>query len=177
MTIPFCTERNPRKCSAIRFSSIILAASLLIIFPNALTAFVTYPAANAVVNRDTITMHDPRPMPMLPQQQCRMSKNDYIDNNYGDPEADEEEDDDEDDPLEPVFAADVRGRPSGVVMEDLEWRLERLRLEEANTRRFLKSKPRFLPYQECQKWVQAWGERWTSAEEWYVRSFVPSAIV
>jgi hypothetical protein len=106
-----------------------------------------------------------------------MSKNDYIDNNYGDPEADEEEDDDEDDPLEPVFAADVRGRPSGVVMEDLEWRLERLRLEEANTRRFLKSKPRFLPYQECQKWVQAWGERWTSAEEWYVRSFVPRAIV
>ena len=80
---------------------------------------------------------------------------------------------DEEDDVEveriPVFSADVRGRPAGVVLEDLEWRLEKLRLEEANTRRFLKSRPRFLPYRECQKWVQAWGERWTSAEEWCVK--------
>ena len=84
---------------------------------------------------------------------------------------DEEDDDEDDDYYEPVpvFVADVRGRPAGVVIEDLNWRVEKLRLEEANTRRFLKSGPRFLPYEECQKWVQAWGERWTSETEWYVR--------
>ena len=48
---------------------------------------------------------------------------------------------------------------------DLSWRVEKLRLEEANTRRFLKSKPRFLPYEECRKWVQAWN-RWDSEEDW-----------
>jgi hypothetical protein len=48
---------------------------------------------------------------------------------------------------------------------DLSWRVEKLRLEEANTRRFLKSKPRFLPYDECRKWVQAWN-RWDSEAEW-----------
>ena len=48
---------------------------------------------------------------------------------------------------------------------DLSWRVEKLRLEEANTRRFLKSKPRFLPYDECRKWVMAWN-RWDSEEEW-----------
>lgn len=48
---------------------------------------------------------------------------------------------------------------------DLSWRVEKLRLEEANTRRFLKSKPRFLPYDECRKWVAAWN-RWDSEEEW-----------
>ena len=70
---------------------------------------------------------------------------------------------------EPVFAAsDVRGRPAGVVLEDLDWRVAKLRLEEANTRRFLKAGPRFLPYEECRKWVQAWGQRWQSAQEWYV---------
>ena len=56
---------------------------------------------------------------------------------------------------------------AGVVIDDLSWRVEKLRLEEANTRRFLKAKPRFLPYEECRKWVQAWG-RWTSEEDWYV---------
>ncbi|KAL3907028.1 MAG: hypothetical protein SGARI_003734, partial [Bacillariaceae sp.] len=66
---------------------------------------------------------------------------------------------------EPVFAADVRGRPAGVVLEDLDWRVAKLRLEEANTRRFLKAGPRFLPYEECRKWVQAWGQRWQSAQE------------
>ena len=57
---------------------------------------------------------------------------------------------------------------AGVVIDDLSWRVEKLRLEEANTRRFLKAKPRFLPYEECRKWVQAWG-RWTSEEDWYVK--------
>ena len=55
---------------------------------------------------------------------------------------------------------------SGVVLEDLAWRIEKLRLEEANKRRFLKAKPVFLPYKECRKWVQAFGRRWKTAEEW-----------
>jgi hypothetical protein len=64
------------------------------------------------------------------------------------------------------LVADFRGRPAGVVMEDLNWRVHKLRLEEANTRRFLKAGPRFLPYEECRKWVQAWGNRWQTASEW-----------
>jgi hypothetical protein len=68
--------------------------------------------------------------------------------------------------MELELVADVRGRPAGVVMQDLNWRVEKLRLEEANTRRFLKAGPRFLPYEECRKWVQAWGNRWQSAAEW-----------
>jgi hypothetical protein len=55
---------------------------------------------------------------------------------------------------------------SGVMMKDLDWRVEKMRLEEANIRRFLKAKPRFLPYEDCRKWVQAWGQRWLSAKEW-----------
>jgi hypothetical protein len=53
----------------------------------------------------------------------------------------------------------------GVVVEDLLWRVERLRLEEQNTKRFLKAGPRFLPYDECRKWVQAWN-RWDCEEDW-----------
>ena len=54
---------------------------------------------------------------------------------------------------------------AGVVIDDLNWRVEKMRLEEANKRRFLKSKPRFLPYEECRKWVQAFG-RWATEEDW-----------
>lgn len=57
---------------------------------------------------------------------------------------------------------------AGVMIEDLNWRVEKLRLEERNKRRFLKAKPVFLPYIEGSKWVQAWGLRWKTAEEWYV---------
>lgn len=53
----------------------------------------------------------------------------------------------------------------GVVIRDLSWRVEKLRLEEQNTKRFLKARPRFLPYDECRKWVQAWS-RWKSKEDW-----------
>jgi len=53
----------------------------------------------------------------------------------------------------------------GEVIEDLNWRAEKLRLEEANTRRFLKAGPRFLPYDECRKWVQAWN-RWETKQDW-----------
>ncbi len=50
-------------------------------------------------------------------------------------------------------------------LSDLSWRVEKLRLEEANTRRFLKSGPRFLPYEDCRQWVIAWN-RWETEEEW-----------
>lgn len=53
----------------------------------------------------------------------------------------------------------------GVVIDDLNWRIDKLRLEEENKKRFLKAKPRFLPYAECCKWAQAFG-RWNSQEEW-----------
>ena len=36
---------------------------------------------------------------------------------------------------------------TGFVLEDLSWRVEKLRLEEANKRRFLSARPRFLPYE------------------------------
>lgn len=51
------------------------------------------------------------------------------------------------------------------VLEDLNWRVVKLKLEEENTKRFLKSKPRYLPYSECRKWVSAWS-RWSSEDEW-----------
>lgn len=54
---------------------------------------------------------------------------------------------------------------SSVDFNDLVWRVEKLRLEEANTKRFLKAGPRFLPYNECRKWVQAWN-RWETEEDW-----------
>jgi len=93
------------------------------------------------------------------------NNNNEEDNNNNNNNTNEEEFDDEYE-REPVLCADARGRPAGVVLEDLNWRVEKLRLEEANKRRFLKAGPRFLPYAECQKWVQAWGLRWTSEEEW-----------
>jgi hypothetical protein len=49
--------------------------------------------------------------------------------------------------------------------DDLTWRVEKMRLEEQNTKRFLKAGPRFLPYEECRKWVQAWN-RWDNEEDW-----------
>ena len=54
---------------------------------------------------------------------------------------------------------------AGVIINDLSWRIERLRLEEQNRQRFLKARPRFLPYEECRKWVQAFN-RWSSEKEW-----------
>lgn len=51
------------------------------------------------------------------------------------------------------------------LLNDLTWRVEKMRLEEQNTKRFLKAGPRFLPYEECRKWVQAWN-RWDSEEDW-----------
>ena len=56
---------------------------------------------------------------------------------------------------------------AGKVIEDLSWRVAKLRLEEQNTRRFLKARPRYLPYEDCRKWVQAWN-RWDNEQDWYV---------
>jgi hypothetical protein len=52
-----------------------------------------------------------------------------------------------------------------VVIDELSWRVEKLRLEEQNTQRFLRSRARFLPYNECRRWVQAFG-RWETEEDW-----------
>lgn len=70
----------------------------------------------------------------------------------------------EDDSENEMYGGADLDTPS-VVLEDLSWRVEKLRLEEANKKRFLKSRPVFLPYDECRKWVAAWG-RWSSEEEW-----------
>jgi hypothetical protein len=48
---------------------------------------------------------------------------------------------------------------------DLSWRVAKVRLEEQNIARFLKARPRFLPYEDCRKWVQAWS-RWETKEDW-----------
>jgi len=66
---------------------------------------------------------------------------------------------------EEVEEDDFEGNDSGSVLEDLDWRVAKLKLEENNTKRFLKAKPRYLPYAECRKWVAAWN-RWETAEEW-----------
>lgn len=40
---------------------------------------------------------------------------------------------------------------------DLQWRVEALRLDTVRIRKMMKSKPRFLPYSDAQKWVAGWG--------------------
>lgn len=70
---------------------------------------------------------------------------------------------------------------STIDFSDLGWRVEKLRLEEANTKRFLRAGPRFLPYSECRKWVKAWN-RWETKEDWLMwidegekrNSYIPS---
>mmetsp|Transcript_13317 Transcript_13317/g.19595 ORF Transcript_13317/g.19595 Transcript_13317/m.19595 type:complete len:193 (-) Transcript_13317:61-639(-) len=65
----------------------------------------------------------------------------------------------EDEDMEDEF-----GDPN-VQISEMDWRVAKLKLEEAHTRSFLKSGPRHLPYEECRKWVAAWN-RWSSEEEW-----------
>lgn len=64
-----------------------------------------------------------------------------------------------------VFGGDDESTDGDSGIGDLSWRVDKQRLEEANTKRFLKAGPRFLPYEECCKWVQAWN-RWDTEEEW-----------
>jgi hypothetical protein len=53
-----------------------------------------------------------------------------------------------------------------VVIDELSWRVAKARLEEANKKRFLKSKPIKLSYEQSQKWIQRnWAP--TSKEEFY----------
>ena len=54
--------------------------------------------------------------------------------------------------------------PSEAV-DDLSWKLVKIRLEQENTKRFLKAGPRFLPYEECRNWVTAWN-RWDTEQDW-----------
>lgn len=54
--------------------------------------------------------------------------------------------------------------PSEAV-DDLSWKLTKIRLEQENTQRFLKAGPRFLPYEECRNWVAAWN-RWETEQDW-----------
>ena len=50
-------------------------------------------------------------------------------------------------------------------VDDLSWKLAKIRLEQENTKRFLKAGPRFLPYEECRNWVTAWN-RWDTEQDW-----------
>ena len=66
-------------------------------------------------------------------------------------------------------------------MESLQIQIERLRLEEQNTRRFLKAKPAKLSYEQCKKWAQH-QNMFDTKEEWFeyintgenLCSYVPS---
>lgn len=68
---------------------------------------------------------------------------------------------------EGIGDGDLDSAAGGNLLKDLSWRVAKLRLEEENRRRFLKAKPRYLPYDECRKWVQAWN-RWDNEQDWYV---------
>lgn len=57
----------------------------------------------------------------------------------------------------------------GEIMPDLEWRVAKIKLEEANTQRFLKARIRFLPYADCRKWAIA-TDRFDCEQDW--REFV-----
>lgn len=48
----------------------------------------------------------------------------------------------------------IEANSSNTAIDDLSWRVDKVRLEEANTKRFIKRKPIKLPYRESQKWIQ-----------------------
>lgn len=49
---------------------------------------------------------------------------------------------------------------------ELQYNINKLRLEQQNTKRFLTAGPRFLPYKHCREWVVAWGGRWQNEKDW-----------
>jgi hypothetical protein len=51
-------------------------------------------------------------------------------------------------------------------IDELQYKVVAARLEEQNLRTRLKARPKFLPLVECKKWVQSWGRRWESEQEW-----------
>ena len=61
------------------------------------------------------------------------------------------------------------GDDEGHIMPDLDWRVAKAKLEEANIQRFLKARARFIPYVECRKWAIATG-RFDCEQDW--RDFV-----
>jgi len=50
---------------------------------------------------------------------------------------------------------DVPTEESKHILDDFSWRAEKIRLEEENTKQFLKRRPRKLPYEDARRWVQA----------------------
>ena len=65
--------------------------------------------------------------------------------------------------------ADGNDNTDSYVLIDLTWRVVKFKSEEEKTNRFLRSKPRYLPYSACRKLVSAW-TRWLSETECYVTS-------
>ncbi|KAJ1447660.1 hypothetical protein M885DRAFT_591249 [Pelagophyceae sp. CCMP2097] len=55
---------------------------------------------------------------------------------------------------------------AGSRSDDDLWRLEKARLVHDYEKAVLKRRPRYLPFQECRKWVQAMC-LWSTAEEWH----------
>ena len=64
-----------------------------------------------------------------------------------------------------LWGGDADLEAPGQVADNLSWKVTKIRLEQENTKRFLKAGPRFLPYDECRNWVVAWN-RWDTEEEW-----------
>ena len=48
----------------------------------------------------------------------------------------------------------IEAKSSNTAIDDLSWRVDKVRLEEANTKRFIKRKPIKMSYRESQKWIQ-----------------------
>jgi hypothetical protein len=88
----------------------------------------------------------------------------YVWNDFDGDRMVDDDDDDDDDRVDSFVLGEVLDT-SSVILEDIHWRVAKLRLEEQNTQRFLKARPRFLPYNECRKWVQALG-RFKTEDDW-----------
>ena len=130
--------------------------------------------------------HSPPPLPRFIKLKTNLNANtaddeDYMDDYNNDNNEGDALDDNEtmpiigDDIVSDFDEDDLEG--AGIMIEELNWRVAKLRLEEANTRRFLKARPIFLPYQDACDWVQAWGRRWTTAEDWYVMRWISSSCL
>ena len=48
----------------------------------------------------------------------------------------------------------IEAKSKNTAIDDLSWRVDKVRLEEANTKRFIKRKPIKMSYRESQKWLQ-----------------------
>jgi len=88
---------------------------------------------------------------------------------YRDSEADDEEEDanriNSNSEEKELWGGDADLDSPSKTADDLSWKIAKIRLEQENTRRFLKAGPRFLPYDECRNWVKSWN-RWDTEEDW-----------